>query len=245
MDARVSQDGVISLPLLGDIPVQGLTASALEEQLRKRYDKYVRNPQVGVQITDYRSQRISVIGAVRNPGIFQLTGPKTLVDILAQAGGVADRAGRQVHIYRQGPEGRQSFVIDLLALAGNPALVNMPVQAGDLINVPQAGMFFVDGVVGRPGSYALDQPYTLTRALAVAGGITTTLASTGDIAIFRRQDGGEPQKISVDWNQIIAGRAADPTIEADDVIFVPMSTGKYIVQRFIGTIGLPSVPAIQ
>ncbi len=103
-------------------------------------------------------------------------------------------------------------------------------------------MFFVDGAVGRPGSYTLGRPYTLTQALAAAGGINVELAKTSDIAIFRRGDAAESKRIPVNWGQIQAGEAADPYIEADDVIFVPMSGLKYFVRRFIGGIGLGSIP---
>jgi polysaccharide biosynthesis/export protein len=243
-EIRVSQEGKITLPLLGEVLVAGLTPAALEQQLRQGYDKFLHNPQVGILVTEPRSQQISVTGAVRNPGVFQLTGPRSLVDLLSMAGGIGDRAGGQVHIYRQGPEGRQTFVIDLLALASNPGSVNMPVQGGDVINVQQAGMFFVDGAVGRPGSYPLSRPYTLTQALAVAGGVTRNLASYGGIAIFRQQNGSEAEKIPVDLSEILAGRASDPRIQTDDVIVVPISTAKYIVERFLGRIGLGSVPAV-
>jgi polysaccharide export outer membrane protein len=237
-EVRVTQGGMITLPLLGDIPAAGLTPSTLERVLRERYDAHLYNPQVGVQVKEYRGQRISVLGAVRNPGIFQLSGPNTLADLLAMAGGINERAGSQVHIYRQQGEGRQTYVVDLLTLASNPELVNMPVQPGDLISVPQTGMFFVDGAIGRPGSYPLNQPHTLTQALAVAGGITEALADYSSVAIFRRRDALEADKISVNLKDILAGRTSDPQIEANDVIVVPMSTAKYIVERFLGTIGL-------
>jgi polysaccharide export outer membrane protein len=159
------------------------------------------------------------------------------------AGGISERAGSQVHIYRQGPEGRQSHVIDLLVLANHPGLVNMPVQAGDVLNVQQAGMFFVDGAVLKPGSYALTRPYTLTQALTVAGGVIRTLASYGDISIFRRRNGLEAEKIPVDLSAIWDGKTSDPGIEADDVIVVPISTVKYVVERFLGRIGFGQVPA--
>ena len=240
-EVRVSQEGTISLPLLGDVGVAGLTTSGLEQLLRGRYDQYLHNPQVGVQVKEYRSQAVTVTGAVRNPVVYQLTGPKTLIDVLAIAGGISERAGSQVHLYRQGPEGRQSYVVDLLALANNPALVNMPVQAGDVINVQQAGMFFVDGAVRTPGSHALSRPYTLTQALTVAGGVNRELASYSDLAIYRRHNGAEAQTIPVDLSAIWEGKALDPAIEPDDVIVVPISTAKYIVRRFFGTIGLGNV----
>jgi polysaccharide export outer membrane protein len=241
-DVRVSQDGMITLPLLGDVPVAGLTTSVVEQSLRERYDKYLRNPEVGVYVREFKSQRVSVLGAVRSPGVFQLTGPQTLIDLLAMAGGVSEKAGMQVHVYRQAPEGRQSYVVDLLALARNPGSVNMSVEPGDVINIPQAGTFFVDGKVGKPGSYPMDQSYTHTRALAIAGGADVTLAKLSSISIFRRRDDLEPERIEVDLNDVLAGKATDPLIEPDDVIIVPMSTAKYIVERYIGAIGLGGVP---
>jgi len=109
--------------------------------------------------------------------------------------------------------------------------------------VPQSGMFFVDGVVRKPGSYPLTQSYTLTQALAVAGGADVTLANMDELSIFRRRDGAEADKIAVSLNEILAGKAQDPLIAPDDVIIVSMSTGKWLLQRFIGTIGLPSIPS--
>jgi polysaccharide biosynthesis/export protein len=243
-EVRVTQEGMIALPLLGDIPVAGLTTSALEQALRERYAEYLYNPLVGVQVKEYRSQRISVVGAVRSAGVFQLTGPKTLVDLLAMAGGISERAGKQVHIYRQRGEGRETYVVDLLALASSPGLVNMPVQPGDVINVPEAGMFFVDGAIGRPGSYPLTQPYTLTQALAVAGGVKRDLSDESNVGIFRRRDSLEADRMSFNLKEILAGRASDPQIEPNDVIVMPINGAKWFLERFIGRIGMPSIPTI-
>jgi polysaccharide biosynthesis/export protein len=241
-ELRINQEGQISLPLLGDITVGGLTVTALEQVLRDRLSEYVHNPLVGVQVKEYRSQHISVMGAVRSPGVFQLTGPKTLVDLLAMAGGIHERAGSQVHLYRDQHDGRQTYLVDLLRLANNPSLVNMPVQSGDVINVPESGMFFVDGSVAKPGSYPLNRPYTLTQALAIAGGVTARLADYSGVVVFRRQGSPEAARIAINLKEVLAGETADPQVEADDVIIVPISTAKYFVERFIGTIGLPGVP---
>jgi polysaccharide export outer membrane protein len=102
-------------------------------------------------------------------------------------------------------------------------------------------MFFVDGAIGNPGSYPLSRPYTLTQALAVAGGVKPTLADYSGITIFRRRDGADAERLAFNLNNILANTAPDPSVQADDVIVVPMSTGKYIVERFIGAIGLPSL----
>jgi polysaccharide biosynthesis/export protein len=242
VSVRVSQEGMVSLPLIGDVKVVGLTPSGLERELKKQYDKYIYNPQVGVLVTEYR-QRVSVTGAVSKTGVFDLTGPKTVIEILAMAGGVTDKAGTQVHIYRQGPNGRESRIIDLLGLANNASLINadnaglitMPVQPGDIINVPPAGMFFVDGAVRAPGSYPLGRRYSLSQALATAGGLDRDLYSA-DVTIFRRGDSGAKEPINVDLNEVLAGSVIDPQIEADDVILVPINTAKYVYHKVVGQI---------
>ena len=238
---RVNQNGSVMLPLLGEMSVKGLTVSALERALRERYDRYIHDPQVGVLVTEYR-QRVAVIGAVQKPGTVELTGPKNLIDVLALAGGLTERASNQVHIYRNAPEGRQSYVIDLMFLtnssrspnAENADLVNMPVQVGDVINVPQAGMVFIDGAVKTPGSFPLPRRYSLTQALMLAGGVDYELANYGGTVIFRRRSPGDVETIPANLNDILAGSATDPQIEPDDMIVVPISTVKYFIKRYVG-----------
>ena len=242
---RVSQQGMIVVPLVGELNVKGMPVADVQRELAKLYSKYIRNPQIGVMVTEYR-QRVSVMGAVQKPGVFELTGPKTVIDMLGLAGGVTEKAGNQVHVYRQDEKGnRQSMVIDLMVLANatgavthgtNTQAVNMPMQAGDVINVPQSGMFFVDGAVGKPGSYALGRNYSLRQALATAGGVDPELADYSAVTINRRHSSDKMETISVDLNSINAGTATDPQVQPDDVILVPMSGFKYFVKRFIGTI---------
>ncbi|HEY2921124.1 MAG TPA: polysaccharide biosynthesis/export family protein [Candidatus Binatia bacterium] len=242
---RVSQQGVIVVPLVGEVPVKGMTSGDLERELHQRYTKYIRTPQVGVMVTEYR-QRVSVMGAVQKPGVFELTGPKSVIDMLALAGGVTERAGNQVHVYRQDNQGgRQSIVIDLMLLANSAGVMaddksglalNSPLQAGDVVNVPQAGMFFVDGAVGKPGSYPLGRNYTLSQALATAGGVNPELADYSAVSINRRHGPNKMETIAVNLDTVTAGTAADPQVLPDDVILVPMSSFKYFVKRFVGTI---------
>jgi polysaccharide biosynthesis/export protein len=249
---RVTHQGQISLPLIGELDVKGLTVPGLEKRLREAYDKYIYNPQVGVLIREFR-QRASVIGAVLRPGVFELTGPKSVIELLAMAGGVSEKAGNQVHIYRQAANGRETHVIDLIVLANstglvnasNAAMINMPVEPGDMINVPEAGMFFIEGAVRRPGSYPLGRRYSLNLALATAGGVDPELNSN-DISILRRLGPGEVRTIAFNLTEVMSGTVADPEIRPDDVIVVPMNTAKYFVRRFVGTlIGGMSFGSIQ
>jgi polysaccharide export outer membrane protein len=242
VQVRVSQQGMVSLPLIGEVKVAGLTPSRLEQELKKFYEQYIYNPRVGVHVNEFR-QRVSVIGAVQRPGVVELSGPKTVIDILAMAGGVSDKAGSQVHIYRQAEEGRQSHVIDLTVITNNRSLINansaglitMPVQPGDVINVPPAGTYFVDGAVNRPGPYALGRSYSLSQALSTAGGLNRELSSS-EIFIYRRKGPGRMEGIPVDYNAVMAGSTPDPQIEADDIIVVPINSAKYVFNRFLAQI---------
>jgi polysaccharide biosynthesis/export protein len=238
---RVTQQGQISLPLLGEIDVKGLTVLGLEKKLREAYDKYIYSPQVGVLIREFR-QRASVIGAVQKPGVVELTGPKTVIELLAMAGGVSEKAGTQVHIYRQSAERRETYVIDLIVLANstglinenNAGLINMPVEPGDMINVPTAGTFFVDGAVKEPGSYPLGRRYSLMQALTAAGGVDPDYNSA-DITIFRKRATGT-ERIGINLNEVVAGSAVEPEIEADDVILVPINAAKYTFFKILGNV---------
>jgi polysaccharide export outer membrane protein len=245
VSVRVSQQGMVNLPLLRDIAVKGVTVSALESTLRERYEKYMYSPQVSVLVLEYR-QRVSVIGAVQKPGIFDLTSPMSPLDLLTTAGGLNERSGTHVHIYRQGREGRQTYIIDLITATANgsgtstsgntdsAALINMPLQGGDVINVPAAGNFFLDGAVTKPGVYPLGYSYSLTKALASAGGLDREIADYSSVTIFRRRNAKETETISIDLNSILAGNAVDPLVETEDVIIVPVSTAKFFVKRFVG-----------
>ena len=239
-DVRVSDQGTITLPLLNEVVVQQLTISEVEKKLQGLYGKYVRNPQIGVLVTEYRSQRVAVVGAVKSPGVFELSGPKTVIDLLAKAGGLGDNASNQVHLYREGSEGRESYMIDLLTVTrgvgSDVTVFSLPVQAGDVITVPEAGTFFVDGAVAKPGSYALSRPYTVTQALVTAGGVNRELAKTSDITLFRNRGAAGVESVSLDLGEIVSGKQPDPQVGAEDVIVVPISAPKYIVRRFLGVL---------
>lgn len=237
-EVRVSQEGKIALSLLGEIEAVGLTTAALEETLRMRYRKYLHDPQVGVLVKEFHSQRVSVIGAVQRPGVFELTGPKTLVDVLALAGGISDKASTQAHLLRQGADGPQRHIIDLRTLASGPSALNLRVEAEDVIDVPRAGTFFVDGAVNKPGAYPLERPYTVTQALVTAGGLNHKEARLNGVMIFRYRDSEAPETIAVPVADVLAGRSPDPTVEANDVLFVPTSMPKYVVNRLFDALGM-------
>lgn len=250
---RVSSQGNISLPLLGILKVKGLTANELEKEIRDLLaGKYLQNPHVSVFIREYRSQRISVIGAVEKPGVFDVTGHKTLLDLLSMAGGLKDDAGQLLFLIRtpkpeveaskeKGNSDEQTpktFVVDLeeLLVGGNLTL-NLPLIQGDVINIPVSGKVFVGGQVKKPGGFALKgKKVTVSQAIAMAEGLTPKAAG-GDTKILRYSGKGPDREIvSVDVYSIQDGKSEDPYLKENDIVVVPMSGMKSFLIEFRETI---------
>ncbi|HOW86839.1 MAG TPA: polysaccharide biosynthesis/export family protein [Candidatus Aminicenantes bacterium] len=226
---RVSEDGSLTLPLLGRVAVEGLTQEGVVQKLTGLLSaKYVKNPQVTIFIKEYKNQQVAVIGAVVKAGSYELVGRKNLLQIISMAGGFAETAGNEVFILREGQDGRTKTIsIDLkdLLVNGNQAL-NVPVEPNDVINVPvdREIKVFVMGRVTRPGAVAskLTAGITLLQAIADAGGLAEG-AKRGAITITRKDAAGKEQKIKVNLGDILKGRKKDIKLQEGDVVFVPES----------------------
>ena len=151
---RVSAQGFIKIPLVDKIKAGGLTVSELESYIAKKLEQYVKEPVVSVFVKEYRSQQISVLGSVKDPRVYYATGQKYLLDMLSLAGGLTQDAGSVCIIQRTAKTvaGDKEFidkiVIDLDELLINGrADLNIPMFSGDIVQVPQSGIFFVDGAV--------------------------------------------------------------------------------------------------
>ena len=233
--ARVSNSGFITLPYIGKAQAAGYDPIELEEALRVQYKRFIHEPQITVHIQEYRSFRVSVVGNVKTPGVLELRGRKTLLEALAMAGGLDPDAGRSVRLTRVGNQDAQSVLIDLdqLAQTGD-ARLNPSLVPGDVINVPKAGIFYVEGMVNKPGAYPLLTETTVTQALVVAGGVDFDLSRASGTTVYRKRPDGEREAIAIDIAAIQAGRAPDMVVTADDVIVVPMSGAKLVVDKFMG-----------
>jgi polysaccharide export outer membrane protein len=226
---RVSEDGSITLPLLGRVLVEGLTQEGVVQKLAGLLQaKYVKNPQVTIFIKEYKNQQVAVIGAVEKAGSYELVGRKNLLQIISMAGGFSETAGNEVFILREGPDGQTSTIsIDLkdLLVNGNQAL-NVPIEPNDVINVPvdKEIRVFVMGRVTRPGAVKakLSEGITLLQAIADAGGLAEG-AKEGSITVTRKDKAGKEQKIKVNLKDIIKGRKKDIKLQEGDVVYVPES----------------------
>jgi len=239
---RVNSQGEIALPLVGVITVKGLTTSEVEQFIARKLDKYVQETAVSVFVKEYKSQRISVSGAVNKPNVFAVTGPRYILDMLMMAEGLTKEAGNICYVIRptlkSSPAERSTtMVIDLdeLLVGGNLSL-NIPVFAGDAIHVPRGGLVFVDGSVKVPGAYTFrSRSTTLVQAISMAQGINAD-AALSDVRIFRDTGKGEREIIAADYDAIRKGEQPDVLLSENDIIIVPQSGVKNFFNGFVSTL---------
>jgi polysaccharide biosynthesis/export protein len=253
--AQIANDGTVMLPMVGQVHAAGLTVEQLQANLVTAYKKYFKDPQVTVQVTEFRSQPVSVAGNVNSPGVLQLRGNRNLMEVISQAGGLRADAGDSVLITRNlsegaipvagaftDPSGKFSVAhIDIRSvMSGKDPQGNISIKPHDVITVPRARMIYVLGNVGRPGGYVLtdNESMSITQAIALAGGWNGTAALSG-ARILRASGGAERENIHADVKKIMDNKAPDLEMRPDDILYLPNSLGKAMTQQgIVSAIGI-------
>jgi polysaccharide export outer membrane protein len=250
--ARIANDGMISLPLIGRVQAAGLTTEQLRKELADKWgEDYLQDPQVTVFVSEFKARPVSIIGAVEKPGLYPLTGRRTLIEMLSLAGGFGKKgssaAGRTVLITRksgfgelQPVEGMHVRGPDQLEIDLNRLLytkdeaLNIEMKPRDIISVSKAEVVYVTGAVKRPGGFVLEDRPTMTvlQAVAMAEGFTPT-AGKKSARILRTNQDGSKRQLRIDLSKVMSGKAPDTTLAANDILFVPDSTKKMVSQRAI------------
>src|SRR5690242_14595179 len=240
---NIDPGGDITLPMIGRVRAAGLTTKQLEAELTEKLKTYFKAPQVVVSVTEFRSQPVSVIGAVNQPGVHQLRGRKTLVEVLSLAGGIAKDAGYTVKITRgvewgpiplanakKDPSGQFTIAqVELkdIMTAANPQ-GNIPIRPNDVISVPVGEMVYVIGEVNKAGGFVLAERENISvlQALALAGGLSPQ-ASPKNARILRAQAGSTSRtEIPIDVRKVLQGQAKDASLNSEDILFIPNSVSK-------------------
>jgi polysaccharide export outer membrane protein len=224
---RVAEDGSITMSLLGKVDVAGFTAQELEQRLATLLGERFTTGGAHVTVFIREYQKISVIGAVGRPGMYELVGPTTLLLAIAQAGGFTAQAMTELYVYRVGPDGRQERIairLEDLTSGGNQDL-NITLQPKDVVMVPidQTLNVFIYGEVKSPGAipYLSSKKITLLQAIAQAGG-PTEWAKKSKVLIKRKdRKTGKEMKIRVNLKSMIGGKIADIVLEEGDVVIIP------------------------
>jgi polysaccharide export outer membrane protein len=215
--APVGEGGKISFPLLGEVPVNGLTRAQAEHHIAQLLErgKFVRKPYVTIAVTQYGSQSVSVLGDVNKPGAYTIKRPTDVTRVLAMAGGIDAKGSNVVTVVKRGPDGatyRQTIDLARLIEDGNLDQDTF-VGNGDIVYVPPAPMFYIYGEVGRPGAYALADGMTVQQALSVGGGLTPRGTVNG-IELDRKGPHGRMHHYSA---------KLDTPLLPDDVLRIPQS----------------------
>jgi polysaccharide export outer membrane protein len=221
--ARVSADGKITFPMLGEVQVDGLTSSELERKLAQLLGQYYQNPEVSVLIKEHQSRQVSVLGAVAKTTFVELVGSQTLLQAITAAGGITKDAAREIVITRTLGDGSTTPIRILIEdLMADPAQ-NILLEPGDIINVQvdREVSIYVTGQVKSPGALKVmrSRMPKLTQALAQAGGFTER-ARTRKVLIRRTDEKGQEKIFEVDANEIYKGKKKDFPLQENDVIFV-------------------------
>lgn len=231
LKTRVNDKGIVSLPLVGDMQIAGLTANAAQAQLAEalKAKDLVTNPEVSIFIAEYATQGVTVMGEVNQPGTYPLFGPHRLFDAISAAGGITQRASSNITIVRKGDVEHPVKVS--LSVTRTNLDTDVEISPGDTVIVDKAPVVYVVGEVNKPGAFLMENntQITVLRAIALAQGATKTAALRGAKVVRRTQNG--LQEINLPLDEIMRAKAPDTELHADDIVFIPTSKGKTILQK--------------
>ncbi|MCG2815019.1 MAG: polysaccharide export protein [Candidatus Aminicenantes bacterium] len=226
---RVSEDGKISLPYLGEVEVDGLTSTEVERKLARLFveKNFLQNPQVAVYIQEFASKIVTVIGAVTNPKSYPLLGRLRLLNIISTAGGLTTEAGDEIIIIRELLNGESNSIrIPITALFEGDISFNIPIEPNDIISVPidRLVAIYVMGQVNKPGALSVKKSRlpTLLQAIAMAGGFTER-AKKNNVIIKWTDAQGKQHQNSVNVKNIMNGRVKDVQLKENDIVVVKES----------------------
>jgi len=242
--ARISSRGEVSLPLLGEVNLKGKTASEAETLIENSYkNTYIKDPHVSIFVKEHYSQRVTLVGQVKNPGTYDYPSKQRLLDAIALAGGLNDKAGYMVQVRRHsGMTGgaQQTVSVDLqkLITEGKEEL-NIEINGGDIVFVPEAGSYYVDGAVRRPGQYFIKNILSINEALMAAGGLAP-YANQEELVLMRKTGNGQREEIIINIDDD-PEKIETMTIEEDDILYVNASFWGKVFSGGGVNIGIPGM----
>lgn len=216
LETRVSEAGEITFPLVGNVALGGLSVSAAEKKLGGLLESggFLRKAQVNIIVTQLQSQQVSVLGQVNRPGRYPIEGKRSLMDMLAMAGGVSQDGGDAVTLIRKRNGKTTREIVDIVDMVRSADLNrDLDVAGNDVIFVERAPRFYIYGEVQRPGAFRLERSMTVLQALSVGGGLTQRGTERG-IRIKRRDEAGKLEIINAKH---------DDLLQVDDMVYVQES----------------------
>ncbi|MCI5119964.1 MAG: hypothetical protein D3908_01980, partial [Candidatus Electrothrix sp. AUS4] len=215
---RVSEGGIIEFPLIGQVNVGGLEISGATERIESALaDGYIVEPQVTIFIEQFKSKKVVVLGPVHTPGLVELNGATTLLELISQVGGLKENVGQTATIKRQknGTQEVISIDLDKLIKTGDQQQ-NIQIQGGDTVTIAEGAVCFITGEVNRPGAYPCARNTSILKLLTRAGGFSDNALESG-IEINRQVNGRK---------EVLEAVNKDTVLLPDDVVIVPAISAK-------------------
>lgn len=231
-DLRIDSNGNVNVPMVGSVHIADLTlidaAKAIAASLRD--SKMLKDPHVNLNVEEYASREVTVLGEVRTPGPVEVLAPRRLDDVIALAGGETEYAGNTIEIRHQVGNTSRTDVVRYTRKLDNHVLADTVIQPGDTVTVRRAGIVYVLGAVTRPGGYIMQEGGELdvTQAVALAYG-TTMPASIGSMRLIRKHDDGKVEQIPLQYRDMVKGKVPPLRLQPEDVIYVPVSKVKAVL----------------
>jgi polysaccharide export outer membrane protein len=238
-EARVNGNGQLFLPLIGILEVDGMSIPQVESTIAKKLSKdYIQDAQVSVFIKEYRSQEITVMGAVGRPDVYSVKRSRGVVEMLSLAGGVSEEAADSIRISTTsvdevtGEPVKRSYVLSINGLLSDrEALSGLTLGGGDAIFVPEAGVVYVEGAVKKPGAYKMSGDVTVLQALSLAGGPKWE-GDQSRVKIVRNLY-DEANSVEINLNKVRDQQGEDIVLQDGDIVIVDYGTAKTIFSGFL------------
>ena len=245
IELSVSSQGTVDFPFLGKVKAAGLTVAQLTDAVTKDLARdYFVDPQVQIRVTEHKSQKVYITGAVKNPGLYTLEGGTTLLELLAKAGGVTSERGHYAVLLKGSiaevqedatkvkelAKDKRGIKVDLRELLDQGmADRNITLQSGDVIYIQPSTLaaasqhkLYVLGKVNRPGAFEYQRGLTALDVVVLAGGFAKYAAPNRTV-ITRRKEDGSTETIKIDLNRVRQGKEKDIMVKPGDRIYVPKS----------------------
>jgi polysaccharide export outer membrane protein len=245
-DARVTDAGVLPLLLGGDVKVTAMTpaeaARAIEKRLRE--GNFLLNPRVAVTVTEYATQKVSVLGEVKAPGAYAISTPRSVLDVLSLAGGLTEVADRKILIERKGAHEKTPYYVS--NQAGVAMDTSVLISPGDTLYVPKAGIVYVLGDVKQPGGYTMtnnEAQLSVLQLVARAGG-TNNSAVPSHARLIRNTGESGYSEGPLPLSEMQKGKHPDQFLQAGDIVYVPFSYARNFALQGSGMVASAASAAI-
>lgn len=246
-EARVDDKGDISLSLIGAVHVEGKSVAEARTEIQDKYRaaQILKDPQVTLNVLQYPNSNVIVLGEVQSPGRFPMLAPHPLLSVLGMAGGETNLAGDTIQVQGPAKDGHVLRTYQYDRGVNEAQLKNVMINPGDTVRVNRAGIVYVLGAVYRPGGYVMQENGSLNVAQAVSLAQGTLMqAKIGGMRVIRRQADGSLKYIPISYKDIMAGKDAPLELEAQDIVYVPVSKVKTVFTAGATIVGETSSAAI-